>query len=260
MRLCRFEKDGVTRYGSLPVGDHEGFVQPLAGTPFTELVPDGKLVERAVVRMLAPMLPSKIVAVGRNYRAHAAEMGKPVPEEPLLFLKATTALLPPEFTIRMPKESQRVDYEGELAVIIGKQARRVSKEDALSHVLGYACFNDVTARDIQQREVQFTRAKSFDTFAPLGPFIETDFDGRDQPVRCRVNGEVRQDGRTSDMVFDIPTLISYISACMTLLPGDVIATGTPAGVGPLTAGDVVEVEIAGLGVLRNPVARDGDPA
>ena len=209
---------------------------------------------------MAPILPSKIVAVGRNYRAHAAEMGKPVPEEPLLFLKATTSLLAPEFTIRMPRESERVDYEAELAVIIGKTARRISKDDALSHVLGYACFNDVTARDIQQREVQFTRAKSFDTFAPLGPFIETEFDGRDVPVRCRVNGEVRQDGRTSDMVFDIPTLISYISACMTLLPGDVIATGTPAGVGKLAAGEVVEVEIEGLGILRNPVASEGETA
>ncbi len=151
MRLCRFEKDGLTRYGSLIAGKLEGYLQPLAGSPFTELTPDGQPIERATVRLLAPMLPSKIVAVGRNYRAHAAEMGKPVPEEPLLFLKATTALLPPEFTIRMPKESQRVDHEAELAVVIGKAARRVSKEDALGHVLGYACFNDVTARDIQQR-------------------------------------------------------------------------------------------------------------
>jgi 2-keto-4-pentenoate hydratase/2-oxohepta-3-ene-1,7-dioic acid hydratase in catechol pathway len=260
MRLCRFEKDGTAHYGALLGGAQEGRIQPLSGTPFTELQPDGELIERASVRLLVPVLPSKIVAVGRNYRAHAKEMGKPVPEEPLLFLKATTALLPTEFTIRLPKASDRVDHEAELAVVIGKTARKVKREEALSHVLGYACFNDVTARDIQQREVQFTRAKGFDTFAPFGPFIETEYDPADQGVRCKVNGEVRQEGRTSDMVFDIPALIEFASAGMTLLPGDVLVTGTPAGVGPLKAGDVVEVEIDGLGSLRNPVDREPEAA
>jgi len=258
MRLCRYELQGEARYGELLSGSDEGFIQPLVGRSFTALQPDGAKVERASVRLLTPVLPSKLVCVGRNYAKHAAELGNDVPESPLLFLKPPSALLPTELTIRLPRASERVEHEGELAVVIGKVAHNVSKENALDHVFGYACFNDVTARDIQKKEVQFTRAKGFDTFAPFGPFVETRFDPRDAGVRVRVNGETRQDGRTKDMVFDVPALIAHASACMTLLPGDVIATGTPEGVGPLKDGDVVEVEIDGLGTLRNPVALEAE--
>jgi len=196
------------------------------------------------LRLLPPVAPSKIVAVGRNYADHAKELGNEAPAEPILFLKPPSALLPPDGTIVRPPQSQRVDFEGELAIVIG---------DAGS-VLGYTCANDVTARDLQKKDVQFTRAKSFDTFLPLGPCIATDVAPNDLRISTRVNGETRQDGRTSMMVFDCAFLIAYISSVMTLLPGDVILTGTPAGVGPLAAGDVVEVSIEGIGVLRNVVS------
>jgi 2-keto-4-pentenoate hydratase/2-oxohepta-3-ene-1,7-dioic acid hydratase in catechol pathway len=199
----------------------------------------------AGVQLLPPVAPSKIVAVGRNYADHAKELGNEAPAEPILFLKPPSALLPPNGTIVRPPQSQRVDFEGELAIVIGEGGT----------VLGYTCANDVTARDLQKRDVQFTRAKSFDTFLPLGPCIDTDANPNDLRLTTRVNGETRQDGRTSMMVFDCAFLIAYISSVMTLLPGDVILTGTPAGVGPLAAGDVVEVEIEGIGTLRNVVAQ-----
>ena len=198
----------------------------------------------AGVQLLPPVSPSKIVAVGRNYADHAKELGNEAPAEPILFLKPPSALLPPNGTIVRPPQSQRVDYEGELAVVIGEGGK----------VLGYTCANDVTARDLQKKDVQFTRAKSFDTFLPLGPCIETDANPNDLRLTTRVNGATKQDGRTSMMVFDCAFLVAYISSVMTLLPGDVILTGTPAGVGPLAAGDVVEVEIERIGVLRNVVA------
>lgn len=260
MRLCRFELDGEARYGEVLQGDREGLLQPLQGHPFGTLTPDGKPTELASVRLLAPILPSKILCVGSNYRDHAREMGKPVPESPLLFLKATSAMLPHRFTIRLPQESERVDFEAELAVVIGRPTRKVSPAAAREHVFGYTCFNDVTARDIQRREVQFTRGKGFDTFAPIGPWVDTAFDPAGARIRCTVNGEVKQDGTTADMVFDVFTLISFASQSMTLLPGDVISTGTPAGVGPLHDGDKVEVSIDGLGTLINHVAADADPA
>jgi 2-keto-4-pentenoate hydratase/2-oxohepta-3-ene-1,7-dioic acid hydratase in catechol pathway len=205
------------------------------------------------VEVLAPCQPSKIVAIGRNYVAHAQEHGADVPEYPLIFLKPASAIIGPDTPIWLPPQSKQVEHESELAVVIGREARRVEAEKALEHVLGYTCGNDVTARDLQRTDGQWTRAKGFDTFCPLGPWIETELDPRDLAVSCRVNGEVRQAGRTSQLVFDVPYLISYISHIMTLMPGDVIMTGTPAGVGPLRAGDVVEVEIDGLGILRNPV-------
>jgi 2-keto-4-pentenoate hydratase/2-oxohepta-3-ene-1,7-dioic acid hydratase in catechol pathway len=260
MRLCRFELDGEARYGDVLRGEREGLVQPLRGHPFGTLEADGKPTELASVRLLVPVLPSKLLCVGSNYRDHAKEMGKPVPESPLLFLKATSALLPDRFTICMPRESDRVDHEAELAVVIGRPTRNITPEQAREHIFGYTCFNDVTARDIQRREVQFTRAKSFDTFAPMGPFVDTTFDPKDARIRCRVNGALKQDGTTADMVFDVFTLIAFASQSMTLLPGDVLATGTPAGVGPLNPGDQVEVEITGLATLKNHVARDADPA
>jgi len=198
----------------------------------------------ADAKLLAPVLPPKIVAVGRNYADHAKELGNDTPAEPIIFLKPPSALLPPNGTIVRPPQSQRVDYEGELAIVIGERGG----------VLGYTCANDVTARDLQKKDVQFTRAKSFDTFAPLGPCVETAVDPNDLAITTRVNGAVKQSGRTSMMVFDCAFLIAFISSVMTLLPGDVILTGTPAGVGPLAAGDVVEVSIDGIGTLRNAVS------
>jgi 2-keto-4-pentenoate hydratase/2-oxohepta-3-ene-1,7-dioic acid hydratase in catechol pathway len=206
------------------------------------------------VRLLSPILPSKVVCVGRNYAAHAAELGNEVPAAPLLFLKPSTAVIGPADAIRLPPDSNRVEHEAELAIVIGPTgARDVPKERALDTVLGYTCANDVTARDQQKADVQFTRAKGHDSFCPLGPWIETTLDPADVGVRCEVDGELRQDGRTKDFIFDAATIVSYVSHIMTLLPGDVILTGTPAGVGPLAAGQQVSVTIDGIGTLTNPV-------
>ena len=200
--------------------------------------------------------PSKIVCIGRNYLEHARELGNQVPERPLIFFKPPSSLIAGGEAIVLPPESERVEHEGEIAVVIGRTARRVKAADAWDHVAGIAPLNDVTARDLQKADVQFTRGKGFDTFCPMGPMVSLNHvaDRDALQVICRVNGEVRQHGRVSEMAFDIPTLIEYISGVMTLEPGDVIATGTPAGVGPLRAGDVVEVEIPGIGTLSNPVA------
>ena len=194
-----------------------------------------------------------MVGIGRNYAAHAAELGNDVPPAPLLFLKPPTAVIGPGTPIRLPVDSQQVEHEAELAVVIGRGARAVDRERALASVLGYTCANDVTARDQQKADVQFTRAKGYDSFCPLGPWIETDLDPSDVAVRCTVDGALRQDGRTKDFLFDVATVVSYVSHVMTLLPGDVILTGTPAGVGPLTAGGSVTVEVEGIGTLTNPV-------
>jgi 2-keto-4-pentenoate hydratase/2-oxohepta-3-ene-1,7-dioic acid hydratase in catechol pathway len=204
--------------------------------------------------LLAPVAPRKIVCVGRNYAAHAAELGNEVPKEPLIFLKPSSSIIGPDEPIVLPSCSQRVEHEGELAVVIGRRCSHLAEsEDPLSYIFGYTCLNDVTARDIQKSELQFTRAKGFDTFCPIGPYIETELDPANVLVETRVNGTLRQSGSTSLMIYPIPFLIRWISRMMTLEPGDVIATGTPAGVGPLVAGDTVEVSIAGVGVLRNPV-------
>lgn len=206
------------------------------------------------VRMLAPILPSKIVCVGRNYADHAAEHGADVPSEPMLFLKPSTTVIGPGDAIRLPSLSKQVEHEAELAIVIGLPgAREVDKAGAQQAILGYTCANDVTARDLQKTDGQWTRAKGFDSFCPLGPWIDTAIDPIDNEVRCEVNDEVRQLGRTSQMVFDPATLISYISQVMTLLPGDVVLTGTPAGVDPIEAGDNVEVRIEGIGSLKNSV-------
>ena len=206
------------------------------------------------VRLLAPVTPSKIVCVGRNYREHAAELGNKMPNEPLLFLKAPSAVIGSGETIELPSQSQQVEHEGELGIVISRKARRLAKdEDPLSFILGYTCVNDVTARDLQRKDVQFTRGKSFDTFCPVGPIIVTDLDPLDVEVTTRVNGEIRQQARSSAMAFSVPFLIRYIAEIMTLNPGDLIATGTPAGVSQLKAGDTVEVEVEGIGVLRNNV-------
>jgi 2-keto-4-pentenoate hydratase/2-oxohepta-3-ene-1,7-dioic acid hydratase in catechol pathway len=206
------------------------------------------------MRIVEPIVPSKIVCVGRNYREHAAELGNKMPEEPLLFLKAPSAIIASGEEIVLPGASQQVEHEGELGVVIGRVARNIaSDEDPLSYVLGYTCVNDVTARDLQRRDVQFTRGKSFDTFCPVGPWIETDIDPHNVSVETRLNGEVKQKGNTADMAFPVGFLIRYISEIMTLYPGDLIATGTPAGVSRMKTGDIVEVEVAGIGVLRNHV-------
>jgi 2-keto-4-pentenoate hydratase/2-oxohepta-3-ene-1,7-dioic acid hydratase in catechol pathway len=207
------------------------------------------------------VIPSKVVCVGKNYRDHVAEMGGDVPTEPLLFLKPSSSVIGPGEAIRIPTElTDEVHHEAELAVVIGALLQQVTPEEAALGILGFTAANDVTARDLQRREDQWTRAKGFDTFCPIGPAIATDVDPRDLTVRCSVDGEVRQDGTTADLVFDVPTLVSYISQVMTLLPSDVVLTGTPAGVGPITPGQTVKVEIEGIGALENPVVRRERPA
>jgi 2-keto-4-pentenoate hydratase/2-oxohepta-3-ene-1,7-dioic acid hydratase in catechol pathway len=218
----------------------------------------GRIAEGAAVpegaTLLTPVVPSKIVCVGRNYAEHVKELGNEAPSEPVLFFKPPSALLAPGGTIVRPDASQRVDFEGELAIVVGREAKDVKAARWRDYVRGFTCANDVTARDLQKKDVQFTRGKGFDTFLPLGPCIETDLDPSDLSITTRVNGEIRQDGRTSQMIFTLGSLFEYITAIMTLVPGDVILTGTPSGVGPLQSGDVVEVEIQAIGVLSNAVA------
>lgn len=208
--------------------------------------------------LLAPVTPSKVVAVARNYPQHAAEMGAEVPDEPRIFLKPSTSVIGPGDAIRIPPRTTRVDPEGELGVVIGRRLSRGTKDDVMGAVFGYTIVNDVTARDFQKKDGIFGRAKGFDTFCPIGPSVVTGLDARDLRLQVHVNGELRQDGRTSQMVFDLPTLLVWISSIMTLLPGDVIATGTPSGIAPIVAGDVVRVSIEGLGALENPVADRDD--
>lgn len=206
--------------------------------------------------LAAPLIPGKIVAVGRNYADHAKELGNAPPPEPLLFLKPPSTVVGPENPVVIPAASSRVDFEGELAMVIGTRARRVSSGRWREHVLGFTCANDVTARDLQKKDVQFTRGKSFDSFCPLGPCIATDLDPSDLALKTRLNGETRQDARTSQMIFDPAALIEFITGIMTLFPGDIVLTGTPAGVAPMSAGDTVEIEIEGIGILRNPLVAE----
>ena len=233
------------------------FVLPLADGETIESFSNPRTNEPisvAEVEFLAPVSPSKIVCVGRNYKEHAAELGNKMPDEPLLFLKAPSAIIANGASIERPPQSQQVEHEGELGVVIGRLARKLSDgDDPLSNILGYTCVNDVTARDLQRKDVQFTRAKSFDTFCPVGPFIVDGLDPLNLLVTTSVNGAVKQNGRTADMAFSVPFLIRYISNIMTLYPGDLIATGTPAGVSAMKHGDIVEVAIEGIGELRNPV-------
>jgi 2-keto-4-pentenoate hydratase/2-oxohepta-3-ene-1,7-dioic acid hydratase in catechol pathway len=228
-------------------------VAAIDGHPFLGITYTGDRWALDDVRLLAPILPSKVVALGRNYAEHAQELGNAVPDSPLIFLKPSTSVIGDGDVIRLPASSNEVHFEGELAVVIGAPAKDVSRENALAHVFGYACANDVTARDQQRADVQFTRGKGYDSFCPLGPWIETALDPSDLRVVTKVNGAVQQDGRTSQMVHDVAAQIAFISAIMTLLPGDVILTGTPAGVGPIVDGDVVSVEIEGIGELINAV-------
>ncbi|HYJ92270.1 MAG TPA: fumarylacetoacetate hydrolase family protein [Pyrinomonadaceae bacterium] len=245
MKICRFQFGEMVSSGVLE-GDH------------VVVFEDNRRKDEAFafsdVKLLPPVAPSKIVCVGRNYAEHAAELGNEVPTEPLLFLKAPSAIINSGEAIVLPPQSQQVEHEGELAVVIGRRCKSLfDDEDAMRYVLGFTCLNDVTARDLQKKDGQFTRAKSFDTFCPVGPFIETELDLNQVTLTTRVNGKVRQFARMWQMVFPIDFLIRYISNMMTLMPGDVIATGTPSGVGRLEKGDVCEVEIDGIGTLRNPV-------
>ena len=255
MKILRYVPRNTTSSPSPRYGIIEGeSVIEISGQPWGQWTRSAHSSRLADVRLLAPVEPSKIVCVGRNYAAHAAELGNEVPKEPLIFLKPSSSIIGPEEPIVLTKFSQQVEHEGELALVTGRRCSHLrDSDDALSYLLGYTCLNDVTARDIQKSDVQFSRAKSFDTFCPVGPHIETDLDPSSLHVETRVNGALRQSGKTSLMIYPVGFVVRWISRMMTLLPGDVIATGTPAGVGPLVAGDTVEVAISGVGVLRNPV-------
>lgn len=253
MRLVRVAHAHGMSFGVVdgPVGAEE--VREVADHPFGNPSFTGVRWQLGEVRLLAPILPSKVVGIGRNYHDHAAELGNPVPTEPMVFLKPSTSVIGPGSAIVLPQESERVDFEGELAVIIGRPCRHVAAADTASVILGYTCANDVTARDLRTPNAPWLRSKGFDSFCPLGPWIETELDLSDLQVTTVVDGELRQEGNTSDLIFGIGELIEYASAIMTLLPGDVILTGTPAGVGPLTAGQQVTVAVEGLGELTNTV-------
>lgn len=259
MRIARFTTGSDPRYALVEGERGAEVLHVITGDPIytpVELTGEQVRLDEDGVRLLAPVIPrSKIVGVGRNFAAHAAEMGNETPSEPMLFLVPNTAVVGPDDPIVLPDWSAEVSYEAELAVVIGKVTRNVSPEAALRHVFGYTVANDVTARDAQRRESQWFRAKSFDTSKPLGPWVDTDIDPADVTVRSAVNGEQRQEGSTRDLVFDVPFLISAISEVTTLLPGDVILTGTPEGVGTVEHGDVIDVEVEEIGVLRNPVIR-----
>lgn len=249
MKIVRFAFDKKTGYGIL----ENQAIRTIQGNPFGTLRYSGNKLRLNDVRLLAPCVPSKIVCMGVNFRSHAGEVNTKIPEAPLIFLKPPTAVIGPEDKIIYPAMSKRVDYEGELGVVIKKKASRVTKESALDFVLGYTCFNDVTARDLQSLDGQWTRAKGFDTFAAFGPWIETEIDPSATSVETYLNGELKQKGNTSDLIYSVPDVVSFISHVMTLLPGDVIATGTPSGIGPMKPGDTVEVKIAPIGTLRNYV-------
>lgn len=249
MRTCRFNRGGRERWGVV-----QGLeVRALTAEPWAGGLAEGPAYALSEVSLLAPVAPSKVVCVGRNYRAHARELGNEVPKEPLLFLKPSTAVIGPGAEIRLPEQSREVHHEAELAAVVGRTLTGATAAEARLAVFGWTCLDDVTARDIQRAEQHFTRAKGYDTFCPVGPVVETDLDPLDAVVTCRVNGEQRQRGSTRDMVVDPYALLAFISQVMTLLPGDLVATGTPEGVGPIRRGDWVEVEISGIGVLKNPV-------
>lgn len=247
MKFIRFSREGSVAYGVLD-GNR---VHTIQGDIFHTYAITNTDCAVQEVKILSPCMPSKIIAVGLNYRSHAKEMSMPIPDEPLIFMKPATAVIGHEDHILYPDMSRRVDYEGELGVIIGKTCRHVSHEHAIDYILGYTCCNDVTARDLQKKDGQFTRSKSFDTFAPIGPCIETDINPDDICVETFLNGTRRQQGSTGDFIFPVHYLVSFISQVMTLCPGDVISTGTPSGIGPMQPGDSVEVRIDGIGILRN---------
>ncbi|MFM8895548.1 MAG: fumarylacetoacetate hydrolase family protein [Actinomycetales bacterium] len=261
--MCRFAVDEEIGYGVVHGAEESGEIGPdtvvagLAGHPLGELVPDGRILPIADVRLLAPVIPSKVVAVGRNYAAHASEFGNEVPSEPMIFLKPSSCVIGPGESIVLPWQSTQVEHEAELAVVIGRLCRDVPRDRVEEVIWGYTCANDVTARDLQRSDGQWSRAKGFDTFCPLGPWVQTEFRVADGILACHVNGALRQQADLTEMVFDVPALIEAISAVMTLVPGDVILTGTPAGVGALQEADTVTVSIDGLGSLTNRVVDRG---
>lgn len=261
MRIVRFTPPTGSVLGSDPLFGvlNEDQIEIVTGDPlYSGIQPRNERIPVSEVRLLAPVIPrSKIVCVGKNYADHAAEMGGEVPKEPIIFIKPNTSVIGPGDVIQWPKASERVDHEAELAIVISRICKEVPKEKFRDVIFGYTLANDVTARDIQKSDGQWTRGKSFDTFCPLGPWIDTDFQPMGQRITASVNGELKQDAKLSDMVFDIPTIINFISSAMTLLPGDVILTGTPAGIGPVIAGGTVTVSIDGLGVLENRVSNRG---
>ncbi len=265
MRIVRFELTDVAATSQPGAWGLvlEDLVYPLARAPYLDAVAGqyapaiaGEPQLLADVTLLAPATPSKIVCVGRNYAAHAAELGNEVPDEPLIFLKPPSSLNRPDGDVVYPAISQRVDHEGELALVIGRRSRNLAEADAMAAIFGYTVANDVTARDLQKQDKQWTRGKGFDTFAPVGPWIDTDFDPTNRQVRCLVNGEVRQDASTADLIFSIGRVLAFVTRFMTLEPGDLVLTGTPEGVGPVQPGDVMTVEVEGLGVLSNRVVAE----
>jgi 2-keto-4-pentenoate hydratase/2-oxohepta-3-ene-1,7-dioic acid hydratase in catechol pathway len=247
-RLFNIERDGANRF----VVEDQGHWRDVDGDVLGAWAP-GRPVSPPAGRVLAPVAPSKIVAVGLNYRDHAAERGRPLPAQPMIFLKPSTAVVGPGDAVCVPTDVGRIDHEAELGIVIGRHARAVTRDEALGHVLGYTCVNDVTARDLQDRGIQYSHCKGYDTFAPIGPCIATDLDASALDVAGLVNGEIRQQSNTRELIFDVAALVAFVSAVMTLRPGDVIATGTPAGIGPLQPGDLVTVRIEGIGELTNPV-------
>ncbi len=250
MKIARFNLNGEIRFGSITSDQVSLFV----GNPLESKALSGEVVPVAQVQLLAPVSPSKVICIGMNYAAHAAEISQDVPDEPLMFFKPISSIIGPGDSIVLPHQSDQVELEVELAIVIGKQAKNISKAEVKDHIFGYTIGNDVTARDIQFSDLQWARAKGFDTFCPLGPWIETEFDPRGKRLDSRVHGELRQHAITNDMIFDVETIVSFVSENITLLPGDVILTGSPAGISRITHGDDVECEIEGIGVLRNLVA------
>ena len=250
MKYIRFLKDEKIKYGLL---EKDNIVREIIGDIFNNYKTTEKVYSLSEISFLPPCIPSKIIAVGLNYFDHANELQMKIPDEPLIFMKPPSALIAHNDNIIYPKMSKQLDYEAELAVIIKNRIKDIEPEDVLVNILGYTCFNDVTARDLQKKDEQWTRAKSFDTFAPVGPFISTELNPDNLEIRLYKNGQLMQDSSTSNMIFKVDKIVSYISKIMTLFPGDIIATGTPPGVGQLKAGDIVEVEIEGVGVLKNKV-------
>ena len=256
MKIVRYRADGIINFGIM---EEDGTIRELVGTPFDSLNPSGSVTQLSDVHLLAPVEAPRIIGVGLNYAEHAREVGKELPTKPMLFMKPSTTAIGPDETIIYPRQGKNVHYEAELAVVIGSPARRVSEAKALDYVLGYTCGNDVSERTIQFAEMEMGAmliGKGFDTFCPLGPCITTDLDPGNLQVQARLNGQVKQNERTSDLIFSVAELISYISAAFTMLPGDVIMTGTPSGVGPFVPGDVVEIEVEGIVTLRNPVVAE----
>jgi 2-keto-4-pentenoate hydratase/2-oxohepta-3-ene-1,7-dioic acid hydratase in catechol pathway len=254
MKIVRFTHGEKIEWGL----QFEDGIQSIVGNPYEEIKTVHTFHRSSDIKIMPPCAPSKIVALGVNYKSHGEEMNHTPPSEPLIFLKPPTSIIGPEGKIIYPPSSQRVDYEGELGVVIKSLASNISKEKAKDYIFGYTCLNDVTARDLQQKDVQWTRAKGFDTFCPIGPCIETELDPSDLSLATYLNGQVKQSTRTSMLIFDVFTCISFISHVMTLLPGDVIATGTTSGIGPMQNGDTVEVKIEGIGTLRNYVVKPGE--